>query len=90
MNKAELIDAIAQDTESTKASVAKFVDSFIDQTIKALKKGESLVLPRFGSFVVSNRAARKGRNPQTGAEIKIEASRVARFKAGKNLKDELK
>lgn len=87
MNKAELIDAIAQELEVPKAAAGRFIDSFVHHIIKNLSKGESVVIPGLGSFVVSNRAARKGRNPQTGAEIKIAASRVARFRPAKKLKD---
>ena len=87
MNKSDLVDAIASDTGATKAATLIFIDSFIDNIISALKKTESVTLPGFGSFAVSPRAARTGRNPQTGAAIKIEASYVVRFKPGKKLKE---
>ncbi|NVO18203.1 MAG: HU family DNA-binding protein [Bacteroidetes bacterium] len=85
MNKAELIDAIAADAGLTKAGAKKALDSFIAVTHKVLKKGDKVALVGFGTFSVSKRAARKGRNPQTGKEITISAKKVAKFKAGKEL-----
>ncbi len=85
MNKGELIEAIAAESGLSKADAGKALDGFITATGKALKKGESVSLVGFGSFKVSNRAARKGRNPQTGAEIKIAAKKVVKFKAGNGL-----
>lgn len=90
MNKAELIASIAADTEQTKAAVAAIVDSFTGTIAKALKKGDTVTLVGFGSFSVRKRAARTGRNPQTGADIKIKASKSPAFKAGKAFKDAVK
>lgn len=85
MNKAELIDAIAADAGLSKADAKRALDGFIAATTKALKKGDNVALVGFGSFKVSKRAARKGRNPQTGKEIKIAAKKVVKFKAGAEL-----
>ncbi len=85
MNKAELIDAIASDSGLSKADAKRALDGFITVTTKALKKGDRVALVGFGSFAVSKRAARKGRNPQTGKEIKIAAKKVVKFKAGAEL-----
>ncbi len=90
MNKAELIDAIAADSGLSKVDAKKAVDSFIDTTTKTLKKGERVALVGFGTFVTANRAERKGRNPQTGKEIKIAAKTVVKFKAGNELADKIK
>jgi DNA-binding protein HU-beta len=87
MNKAELIDAIADSAELSKASAARALDSAIDSITKALKKGDTVTLVGFGTFSVRKRAARTGRNPRTGETIKIKASKVPGFKAGKALKD---
>ena len=85
MNKAELIDAMATETGLSKADAKRALDGFIGATTKALKKGDRVALVGFGSFGVSKRAARKGRNPQTGKEIKIAAKKVVKFKAGAEL-----
>jgi DNA-binding protein HU-beta len=85
MNKAELIDAIASEAGLTKADAKKALDGFVTATANALKTGDRISLVGFGSFSVSNRAARTGRNPQTGKEIKIAAKNVVRFKAGAEL-----
>jgi len=85
MNKAELIEAIASSAKISKADAKKALDGFIESTTKALKKGDRVALVGFGSFSVSQRAARKGRNPQTGKEIKIKAKNVVKFKAGSEL-----
>ncbi|MNJ92041.1 DNA-binding protein HU-beta [compost metagenome] len=82
MNKAELIDAIASEAGLSKADAKKALDAFVGATIGALKKGDRISLVGFGSFSVSKREARTGRNPQTGKEIKIAAKNVIRFKAG--------
>lgn len=87
MNKAELIDAIADSAELSKASAARALDSAIESITKALKKGDTVTLVGFGTFSVRKRAARLGRNPRTGESIKIKASKVPGFKAGKALKD---
>lgn len=85
MNKAELIDAMASNAGISKADAKRALDGFIDATAAALKKGDRISLVGFGSFSVSKRAARTGRNPQTGKEIKIAAKNVVRFKAGSEL-----
>ena len=85
MNKAELIARIAEDAGITKTQANATVDSFVDAVTKTLKKGDKVTLVGFGTFSVSKRAARNGRNPQTGAVIKIKAKKVAKFKAGKEL-----
>tara|TARA_Y100001934_G_scaffold141239_1_gene170146 strand:- start:8222 stop:8494 length:273 start_codon:yes stop_codon:yes gene_type:complete len=87
MNKTELLEAIASSSESTKAEAGRFLDSFMSTITEALKNGDQIVLPGFGTFSIVNRAERSGRNPQTGETIKIKASRVAKFKAGKSLKE---
>ena len=87
MNKAELIEAMASESNLTKADAKRALDSFINATSGALKAGDRVALVGFGSFSVSKRAARKGRNPQTGAAIKIKARTVVKFKAGKKLKE---
>jgi DNA-binding protein HU-beta len=85
MNKAELIAKLADDAGITKTQANATVDSFVDAVTKTLKKGDKVTLVGFGTFSVSKRAARNGRNPQTGAVIKIKAKKVAKFKAGKEL-----
>jgi len=85
MNKAELIDAMAENAGLSKADAKRALDGFVEATTVALKKGDRLSLVGFGSFSVSSRAARTGRNPQTGKEIKIAAKNVVRFKAGSEL-----
>ncbi len=90
MNKAELIDAMAGDTGMTKADAKRALESFVKSTSKALKKGDRVALVGFGSFGVSTRAARKGRNPQTGAEIRIAAKKVVKFKPGNELSNMVK
>jgi DNA-binding protein HU-beta len=90
MNKAELIDAMAGEAKLTKADAKKALDAFIKATSVALKKGDRVALVGFGSFAVAKRAARKGRNPQTGKEIKIAAKKVVKFKAGNELASKVK
>ncbi len=85
MNKAELIDAIASEAGLTKADSKKALDAFISATTNALKGGDRVALVGFGSFSVSEREARQGRNPQTGKEITIPAKKVVKFKAGAEL-----
>ncbi|MGW9350972.1 HU family DNA-binding protein [Nocardiopsis flavescens] len=87
MNKSELIDTIAETADLPKAQAAKALDATIAAITGALKQGDDVTLVGFGTFEVRDRAARTGRNPQTGAEIKIAAARVPAFKAGKGLKD---
>jgi DNA-binding protein HU-beta len=85
MNKAELIDAIASGAGLSKGDAKKALDAFVDATGQALKNGDRISLVGFGSFSVSKREARTGRNPQTGKEIKIAAKNVVRFKPGAEL-----
>ena len=87
MNKAELIAKIAEESKLTKKAAETALDAFVTSVEGALKKGEKVQLVGFGTFEVRQRAARKGRNPQTKAEIKIPASKAPVFKAGKALKD---
>jgi DNA-binding protein HU-beta len=87
MNKTELIDAVADEAEVSKAEAGRTVDAVISSITKALKKGDSVTLVGFGTFQVRKRAARTGRNPKTGDTIKIKASKNPAFKAGKALKD---
>ena len=87
MNKSELIDAIADSSELTKADASRALDGFIDAVTDALKNNDSVALVGFGTFSVKDRAERKGRNPQTGQEITIKAAKIPGFKAGKSLKD---
>ncbi|MDR1197970.1 MAG: HU family DNA-binding protein [Prevotellaceae bacterium] len=90
MNKAELIDAIAENANLTKVDSKKALDAFIKAVSTALKKGDKIALVGFGSFSVSKRSARTGRNPRTGAAIKIAAKKVVRFKAGSELTAKVK
>ncbi|MBC9796250.1 HU family DNA-binding protein [Sinomicrobium weinanense] len=85
MNKTELIDAMAADAGITKAAAKKALESFLGSVEKSLKKGNKVSLVGFGSWSVSKRAAREGRNPQTGKTIKIAAKKVVKFKAGAEL-----
>ena len=89
MNKAELIDAIAGGSGLSKADAKKALDAFVGATTDALKKGDRISLVGFGSWSVSNRAARDGRNPKTGLSLQIKAHNRPVFKAGKNLKDKV-
>jgi len=82
MNKAELIDAMANDANLSKADAKRALESLTGNVTKALKKGDKVALIGFGTFSISARAARTGRNPQTGATIQIKAKKVAKFKAG--------
>ena len=85
MNTADLIAKISEDTGITKTQANAALDSFVEAVTKTLKGGGKVTMVGFGTFTVSKRKARKGRNPQTGAEINIKARKVARFKAGKEL-----
>jgi DNA-binding protein HU-beta len=89
MNKLELVEHVASETDSSKAAAAAAIDAVIDGITKALKKGDEVRLVGFGTFSVKKRAAGKGRNPATGEEIKIAASKSARFKPGATLKTAL-
>ena len=90
MNKAELIEAISGEAKITKADASRALEAFMTVTTKTLKKGDRVALVGFGTFSVSKRAARNGRNPQTGKSIKIAAKKVAKFKAGAELSSKLK
>lgn len=87
MNKSELIDSVAEGAELTKTQAGKALDAVIESITNSLKDGDSVSLVGFGTFTVKDRAARTGRNPQTGEPIQISASKVPSFKAGKLLKD---
>ncbi|MEE9160453.1 MAG: HU family DNA-binding protein [Desulfobacteria bacterium] len=87
MNKADLIESIANSADLSKASAGRALDAAIESITKALKKGDTITLVGFGTFSVRNRKARMGRNPRTGEEIQIKASKVPGFKPGKALKD---
>jgi DNA-binding protein HU-beta len=87
MNKGELVDAVAKDDKISKAEAQAAVDSVVNSVTKALKKGQKVTLVGFGTFGTTKRAAREGRNPQTGKPIKIPAKKVAKFTPGKALKD---
>lgn len=87
MNKSDLVSAMAEAAGITKTEADKALEAFTDSVTSALKKGDKVSLVGFGTFSTSKRKARKGRNPQTGAEIQIAASTVPKFKAGKSLKD---
>ena len=87
MNKTELIEAVAKQTKLSKKATEETIKAFTDVVGKEPKKGGKVQLVGFGTFEVAKRAARKGRNPQTGKEIKIAASKAPKFKAGKALKD---
>jgi DNA-binding protein HU-beta len=85
MNKGELIEAVAKDVRISKATAGKVLDSAINTVTKSLSKGDRVALVGFGTFSVSTRKARTGRNPRTGKEIRIPATKVAKFKAGNKL-----
>jgi len=90
MNKADLVNHIAKDTKVSKVAAAKMIDSLTTQVTKSLKKGERVTFVGFGTFSVTKRKARTGRNPQTGAPIRIPARKVVRFKSGKDLEKRVK
>ena len=87
VNKSELVDAIADAADISKAAAGRALDAAVDTVKKALKKGDMVTLVGFGTFYVGKRAARTGRNPRTGGTIKIKAAKVPKFRAGKGLKD---
>lgn len=89
MNKTELIDHIARQADISKAAAGRALDAVVSGIRTSLKKGNSVTLVGFGTFAVSKRAARTGRNPRTGDAIKIKAARVPKFRPGKGLKDSL-
>mgnify|MGYP002401949989 CR=1 FL=1 len=90
VNKSDLIDAIADGADISKAAAGRALDSAVDAITAALKKGDTVTVVGFGTFSVGKRGARTGRNPRTGQPIKIKASKTAKFKAGKGLKDGIK
>jgi len=90
MNKGELVDAMASEAKITKADASRALEAFMNATTKSLKKGDRVALVGFGTFSVAKRAARNGRNPQTGKPIKIAAKKVAKFKAGAELAAKVK
>ncbi|MBL1261908.1 MAG: HU family DNA-binding protein [Thiotrichaceae bacterium] len=90
MNKAELISAVAASADISKAAAGRAIDGMTAAVSNALKNNDSVTLVGFGTFSVRERAARKGRNPQTGEEINIKAAKLPVFKAGKTLKDTIK
>jgi DNA-binding protein HU-beta len=90
MTKAELVAKVAKDAKTTKATAGKSLDAVIEGITKALKKSDRVTLVGFGTFSVSKRKARTGRNPQTGKPIKIAARKVAKFKAGSELRKAVK
>lgn len=89
MNKSELIDAVAEAADLSKASAGRALDAVVDAITESLQEGDSVALVGFGTFQVKERAARTGRNPQTGETIEIKAAKVPSFKPGKALKDAL-
>lgn len=90
MNKAELIDVMAAEAGLTKADAKKALEAFINTTSKSLQEGDKVTLVGFGTFSVSDRSERKGRNPQTGSEISIAAKKVVKFKPGSELSASVK
>ena len=90
MNKTEFVEAVAKEAKASKAAANEMVNAVVAVVTKALKKGESVQITGFGTFEVAKRAARKGRNPATGKEIKIPASKAPKFKAGAVLKKAVK
>jgi DNA-binding protein HU-beta len=90
MNKAQLVEAIASEAKLTKVQANAALKAFVEATSKAMSKGDRVALVGFGSFSVTKRAARKGRNPQNGKEIKIAAKKVVKFRAGADLAKKIK
>jgi DNA-binding protein HU-beta len=90
MNKQDLIESIAKSADLSKAGAARALDAAVSAVRGSLKKGQPVTIVGFGTFSVGKRAARTGRNPRTGAEIRIRAAKVVKFKAGKALKDAIK
>jgi DNA-binding protein HU-beta len=90
MNKSDLIDSIAEGAGLTKVQAAKAINTYHETVIKAMKKGDSVSLVGFGTYTTAQRKARTGRNPKTGAALKIKAARVPKFRPGKGLKDSVK
>jgi len=90
MTKAELISSMAKDAKITKTAAERALNAFTEAVTKALKKGDKITLTGFGTYSVTKRNARKGRNPRTGKEIRIGATNVAKFKAGNKLRNAVK
>jgi DNA-binding protein HU-beta len=90
MNRADLVTKISKDAEITKRQAEKALTALVDSVQEALSKGDSVTLVGFGTFTVMSRAARKGRNPQTGREIFIPSSKTPKFKAGKSLRESVR
>jgi DNA-binding protein HU-beta len=90
MNRADLVTRISKDAEITKRQAEKALNALVDSVQEALSKGDSVTLVGFGTFSVMSRAARKGRNPQTGREIFIPSSKTPKFKAGKSLRESIR
>lgn len=90
MTKAELVSMVAEKANMTKAGAERAINAFLEAAVEALTKDDKITLTGFGSFAVEQRKARKGRNPRTGEEIDIPASKVVKFRAGKELKDAVK
>jgi DNA-binding protein HU-beta len=87
LNKTDLIDRIAEKADISKASAGRALDALVDAIKTSLKEGDPVTLVGFGTFVVSRRASRSGRNPRTGETIEIESAKVPKFRPGKGLKD---
>ena len=87
MNKQQLVDSVSKSTGEAKRTVASVLDGLLDQVQRSVKKGEKVTLPGFGTFERRNRAARTARNPRTGEEVKVKASKVPAFKAGTGFKN---
>jgi DNA-binding protein HU-beta len=90
MTKSDLINKVAKEAKIPRAAAERAVNSFTASITEVLKQGDKITLPGFGTFLTSNRSARKGRNPRTGQEIDIPAVRIPKFKAGKGLKDSVR
>jgi DNA-binding protein HU-beta len=90
MTKSDLIDKVATEAKIPRAAAERALNSFTASITEVLKQGGKITLPGFGTFLTSNRSARKGRNPRTGEEIDIPAVRIPKFKAGKGLKDSIR
>jgi len=90
MKKADLIAKVADEAKIPRAAAERAINAFLNVVTEALKAGDKVALPGFGTFMVAKRAARKGRNPRTGQEIQIPAVKVPKFKVGKNLREAIK
>jgi len=90
MKKADLVAKVADEAKIPRAAAERAINAFVNVVTDALKAGDKVTLPGFGTFMVAQRAARKGRNPRTGQEIQIPSAKVPKFKVGKNLRDAVK